>query len=357
MRKESTMSEDAYVKLREFLDQLPGGFPSTDSGVEIKILKKLFTPDEAELALHLTEEPEEASVIAKRMGKDSSETAKKLESMATQGSVFRVRDGKKLLYHANQFVIGLYEFHQKTLDREFAELMEEYMPYLGMVWVTTKTKQLRIVPVDSAIGTLPAVAPYNRIRELVKGQEVIAVAPCICRKEQALMGNACDRPRDLCFPFGDLARYYIDNGMGRQISAEEALKLLDIAEESALVLSPSNTQELEYMCCCCSCCCGVLRGLALFERPADHVQSGYQARIDTELCSSCGTCLERCQVNAIKETADAMAVDSARCIGCGLCVSRCPEEAITLTVYPGAQAPPPNLAEMKMRILQERGLA
>jgi len=350
------MNDDIYSKLRQFLDRLPGGFPATDSGVEINILKKLFTPDEAEIVLHLTEEPEEVSVIAKRIGRDASEIAEKLESMARQGSIFRVRDGKKLLYHANQFVIGIYEFHQKTLDREFAELMEEYMPYLGMVWVTTKTKQLRIVPVDSAVNALPAVAPYQRIRELVKMQEVIAVAPCICRKERALMGNACDRPRDLCFPFGDLARYYIDNEMGRQISADEAMSLLDIAEESALVLSPSNTQELEYMCCCCSCCCGVLRGLALFEKPADHVQSGYQARIDTALCSKCGTCLERCQVDAIKETDNAMNVDEARCIGCGLCVSRCPEDAITLAVHPCAEAPPANLAEMKSRIRQERGL-
>jgi electron transport complex protein RnfB len=350
------MSEDVYFRLREFLDKLPGGFPPTDSGVEIKILRKLFTPEEAALALHLSEEPEEVSAIAERAGLDKAEAAERLESMARQGSVFRVRSGDKKLYHANQFVIGIYEFHQNTLDREFAELMEEYMPYLGMVWVTTKTKQLRIVPVDSAINALPTVAPYNRIRELVKKQEVIAVAPCICRKEQALMGNECDRPRDLCFPFGDLARFYIDNGMGRQIGVEEALKLLDIAEESALVLSPSNSQELEYMCCCCGCCCGVLRGLALFERPADHVQSGYQARINAELCSACGTCLERCQVNAIQETEDAMEVDPARCIGCGLCVTRCPEEAITFTVHSNAQTPPADLSEMRMRIRQERGL-
>lgn len=350
------MSEDVYARLQKFLDDLPGGFPSTDSGVEIKILEMLFTPEEAELTLNLREEPEEISTIAKRAGMDESEAAEMLESMARQGSIFRVRSGNRELYHANQFVIGIYEFHQNTLDREFAELMEEYMPHLGMVWVTTKTKQLRIVPVDSAVGTSPTVAPYHRIRELVWQQELIAMAPCICRKEQALLGHECERPRDLCFPFGDLARYYIDNGMGRQITPAEALRLLDLAEESALVLSPSNSQTLEYMCCCCSCCCGVLRGLKLFDRPADHVQSGYQARIDAEGCSACGVCLDRCQVEAIEEAGDLLEINEARCIGCGLCLSACPDEAISFLRVPTAAAPPADLEEMRTRIRQERGL-
>jgi NAD-dependent dihydropyrimidine dehydrogenase PreA subunit len=350
------MNENVYVRLRKFLDELPGGFPSTESGVEIKILKWLFTPEEARLTLNLTEEPEEVSALAKRAGMDESLAAGMLESMARQGSIFRLRSGKKEFYHANQFVIGIYEFHQNTLDREFAELMEEYMPHLGMVWVTTKTKQLRIVPVDSAVGSSPTVAPYHRIRELVRQQELIAMAPCICRKEQALLGNECDRPRDLCFPFGDLARYYIDNEMGRQITAAEALRLLDLAEESALVLSPSNSQTLEYMCCCCSCCCGVLRGLKLFDRPADHVQSGYQARIDSERCSDCGVCLERCQVEAIEAAGESLEVNQARCIGCGLCLSACPDEAIAFLEVPTAEAPPADLEEMRTRIRQERGL-
>ncbi len=45
------MSEEVYVRLREFLDKLPGGYPETDSGVEIRILKKLFSPEDAELTM------------------------------------------------------------------------------------------------------------------------------------------------------------------------------------------------------------------------------------------------------------------------------------------------------------------
>ena len=43
-----------YRKLQEHLDKMPIGFPATESGVEIRILKHLFTPDEAELASKMT---------------------------------------------------------------------------------------------------------------------------------------------------------------------------------------------------------------------------------------------------------------------------------------------------------------
>ena len=62
------MSDSVYYELREFLDRFPVGFPQTDSGVEIEILKKLFTPQEAETALLLTPLPEEAVLIAGQPG-------------------------------------------------------------------------------------------------------------------------------------------------------------------------------------------------------------------------------------------------------------------------------------------------
>ena len=85
------MSEDVYTRLREFMDKLPAGYPETPTGVEIKILKKLWTPDEAELTMKLKNEPEEISVIAKRVGMDEAEMAEKLEAMAQKGIIFRVR--------------------------------------------------------------------------------------------------------------------------------------------------------------------------------------------------------------------------------------------------------------------------
>jgi Pyruvate/2-oxoacid:ferredoxin oxidoreductase delta subunit len=243
------------------------------------------------------------------------------------------------------------------MDRERAELLEEYVPHVTESWTGGMTKQLRVVPVEAAVDASKEVATYDRVREMVKGYDNIAVADCICRVERGLLGQECERPLETCLVFGFAADYYAENGIGRKISLDECLEILDKAEEAALVLSPSNAQDFVNICCCCSCCCGMLRGLSTMERPADEVQSTYRAFIDPDECTACGTCLERCQIDAIVEGEDFMEVDEARCIGCGLCVPTCPAEAVEMVLKEGVEAPPANMVEMSVRILQDRGLA
>jgi len=351
------MSEGVYIRLREFMDKLPAGYPETPTGVEIKILKKLWTPDEAELTMKLTNEPEEVSVIAKRIGADEKELAEKLEAMAQKGIIYRVRSGDKKLYQAHQFVVGVYEFQLKNLDKEFCELFEEYMPYIGMNMLSVKTRQLRVVPVESAVGTGKGVSPYNQVREMVKEQKVCSVTHCICRKEQDLLGNKCDYPSEVCLGFNDFAQFYIDNNMAREITVEECLKVLDKAEEAGLVLQPSNTEQLEWICCCCSCCCPILKSAKPAPRPADVLQSYYQAKIDPDECTACGDCIERCPMDAIQEGDNVSEVIDGRCIGCGLCVSVCPVEAISLMPKPDKEAPPIDIPDMMNKIAVERGVA
>jgi hypothetical protein len=76
---------DLYRQLAHHLDRLPGGFPATESGVELRILRRLFSPQDAELALHLTLIPEEARVIAHRAGIPVTEAQQRLEDMASRG--------------------------------------------------------------------------------------------------------------------------------------------------------------------------------------------------------------------------------------------------------------------------------
>lgn len=348
------MSDEVYTRLREFMDKLPGGYPATPTGVEIRILKKLWTPDEAELTMKLKNEPEEVQAIARRIGVDEKQMAETLEAMAQKGIIYRVRSGGKKLYQAYQFVIGVYEFQLKNLDREFCELFEEYLPYAGMNVTGLQNKQMRVVPVESAVGTGKGVAPYNQVRELVKRQKVFSVQDCICRKEQELMDNKCNYPRDLCLGFNDFAQFFIDNNMAREIPVDECLKLLDKAEEKGLVLSPSNTGEELFAICCC---CPLLRFSKPAPRPADLVHSYYEAKIDPDECTGCGDCTGRCPMDAIREGDNVSEVIDGRCIGCGLCVSVCPVEAISLVAKPGMEAPPKDFVEMMKRVAEERGVA
>jgi Na+-translocating ferredoxin:NAD+ oxidoreductase subunit B len=75
-------SEVVYEQLRDFLDRLPTGFPKTPTRVELKILRKLFSPEAATLTMQLSDQPESVADIASRTGIAGDVLAEKLESMA-----------------------------------------------------------------------------------------------------------------------------------------------------------------------------------------------------------------------------------------------------------------------------------
>ena len=299
--------------------------------IEIKILEKLFTPEQAELTMELSQNPEEVQSIAARTGRDGTELAWNLEELALKGCIFRVRDGEKRLYQAYQFIVGVYEFQLNTLDREFSELLEEYFPHVAKGWEANKTLQLRVVPIQSSVTQDLSIAPYDLVRELIKDKTLIAVSVCICTKDQELRGNPCSRPPERCISFGMAARFYIDNGMARQIDQDELMELLKMGEEQALVLSPSNCKDLRNFCLCCDCCCSQVRGRTRWDNLAAVAPSNFVAAANED-CVLCGTCEERCFFDAVTldEELGRAVVDSEKCVGCGVCTIGCDQEAMKL---------------------------
>ena len=188
------MTEGIFRKLAKHLDNLPGGFPPTESGVELRILQRLFTSKEAELALHLTPTPEVSEAIASRAKIDPEEAAQRLEKMARKGLIYSLeREGKVPKYRANQFIVGIWEFNVNRLDVDFIRDMKDYMPALfDEAW---KVPQLRTIPVGRSLTPEHAVLPYEQAEELVRTQERFVVAPCICRREHTMVEKGCDRPR------------------------------------------------------------------------------------------------------------------------------------------------------------------
>jgi electron transport complex protein RnfB len=157
--------------------------------------------------------------------------------------------------------------------------------------------------------------------------------------------------------FATAADSYIRNGKGRRISQEEALAVLALADESGLVLQPGNAKEPLFICACCGCCCGVLRNLKRHPQPANIVSSPYIAEHDPQVCSGCGTCVERCQMEAITLPDGTAELNQERCIGCGLCVSTCSTGALTLVRKPESeQRPiPKDVVATNLQLAQARG--
>jgi len=348
---------DVYQKLARHLDDLPGGFPPTESGVELRILRRLFTPEEAELALHLTLLPEPPHVIARRANLTTEETTCRLEEMAGKGLILRFESKRgKATYMAAQYVVGIWEYQVNRLNPELVQDMEEYLPTLLDFDEWQKAPQLRTIPVAESINTQLEVASYEQAEELVRSAQKIVVAPCICRRKRALIGEGCGKPLESCFCFGMGADYYERNGLGRAINQQEALAILQRANEVGLVLQPSNGRAASFMCCCCGCCCGVLRSIKRHPQPASIVSTPFIATADPETCTGCGACIERCQMEALQLRDGKVTLDIDRCIGCGLCVSTCPTGSLTLSRKQASeQKVPKDYIRSLIHLARERG--
>lgn len=348
------MAKDIYKKLAEHLDELPGGFPPTESGVELKILRKLFTPEEAEIAVHTTLIPEEAKIIAKRAGWPEEEAASVLDRMGRTGLLLFVeRPGHPTLFMAAQYVIGIWEYHVNTLDRELVDYMEEYVPTLMDPRAWKKAPQLRTIPVGKSLTPKQAAMPYEEAAVLIDMQKKILVAPCICRREHKIAGRGCDRPEETCLIFGSATDYYLKNKIGRLIEKEEAHRILEEADRAGLVLQPSNSQKILNICLCCGCCCQILLGLKRMPVPAEYISSSYVAVLDEEKCVGCERCVTRCQMEALRMEGDKAVLKLSNCIGCGLCVTTCKPGALTLS----RKADPPKVHERYSDTMLEHGRA
>jgi electron transport complex protein RnfB len=350
--------EDVYERLRQKLDDLATGYPATEGRAEIRILKQLFTEEEAEFFLLLGPLPETPGDVAQRLERDPDETEALMERMAKKGLLFRVRKEETVRYAAVPYIVGIFEFQINRMDRELALDMNEYFETaLGRTMQAFKTPVMRTIPVNREVAVKWPIAPYEDVLNILENQEAMAIVPCICRTWMKHADKGCDKPVETCFMFGSHAHYYVENGMGRYIEKEEAREIVKRNEEVGLVMQPFNSQKVGGMCSCCGDCCGMLRSLKKQPVPAAAVQSNYYAQVDADECAACETCLDRCQMDAIKMVDDSAVVNLDRCIGCGLCVNTCETGAMELIKKPEDQQymPPKSGVETYMRIAEERG--
>lgn len=351
---------DIYTNLAHYLDSLPAAFPPTKDGLELKILKKLFSEEEAALTLHLTLIGEKAAVIAHRAGLSSSTVSLMLEGMVQKGLIDgSYPEGEPPTYTISQFVIGFYEGQVNRLDAEIIDLVEAYAPIYFEQGPWKKLPQVRTIPVNEAVPICSDVLPYMQVEAILRSKQQIAVRNCICRQEREMLGMSCGKPLETCFSFDAGARDTVKTGKGRMISLEEALGILKDAQAAGLVLQPSNSQNPIFMCACCDCCCGVLRHIKEEPNPGALVANPFIAEFDPSLCIECGSCVEICPMAALT-TGDNNAIlfQTQRCIGCGLCVSLCPSEALQMVPKPKQAQPkiPKNTTLTYLNIAKKQGI-
>ncbi|KKL17114.1 hypothetical protein LCGC14_2488810 [marine sediment metagenome] len=93
---------------------------------------------------------------------------------------------------------------------------------------------------------------------------------------------------------------------------------------------------------CCGCCCEVLTNSKRLLAPARLLATNFIAVVDEDICSGCGTCESRCNMEAVHVGDYIAEVDLERCIGCGVCVPTCTTEAMSLQKKENNIIPPKN---------------
>lgn len=355
------MSTDVYQRLRDHYHQHPMGFPATDSEVELRILERLFSEEEADMALSLKPRPETAEALAERLDKNPERLVSLLERMAEKGQILSLGKKGNRSYLLVPYVPGVWEFQVNSLDKELAEECEAYYAFQAKDMYSLATPPVRVVTVEKHIPVALKVYPFEVASQIIRDSKKIALADCICRKQSKLLGKDCQRPHEsVCMYLSSLAEYFIERGLGREISVEDALKTIEMGEQAGLVRTAwLNVQKgPTSLCQCCSCCCHALRAVYELEMPNAAARSNFVPKIDVDLCTGCESCVDLCPMDSLTLDSNDKAVrNPARCIGCGLCVSACAEGSITLERVDEEQAavPPESYTKLMLDIAHEKG--
>jgi ferredoxin len=328
------MQTNPYKQLAERLDALPNGFPAAQDGIELRLLEKLFSAPEAALAARLGGLFESADQVAERLSADPGEMRQQLKGMSRRGMIEASRTESRLAYRLMPFVVGIYEMQVGNMDAELAGLVEAYFAQAFGETLRVKPQVHRVIPIGESVRNTMEVQPFESASQLVENAQAWGLLDCICRKQKALIGQACGHPVDVCMILETRPGAFDHQANIRALSQGEALGVLRRAADAGLVHSVSNNQQgVHYICNCCTCSCGILRGMANLGIANVVARSAFVNQVDQVVCSACGLCIEACPFDALS-MADQAVVDAVRCVGCGVCVLNCPDEAMGLVRRP-----------------------
>ncbi len=348
---------DVYKRLAKFFDSFPQRFPA-ESKQGQKVLQMMITPEEAEMMMSLEKMPEPASAIAQRLGRDEAELTGYLYALSKKGLIMRLGKEGNHFYMATAFAVGVIEFYLDSYTTEIADEFEKFHRELfEKSWMRGTTREIRTVPVGESVAAGTEILPYENAEMLLKSKKRIAVAECMCAIQKGLMTTQedCRVLTERCFQFDGAAFFFVENGLSRWITQEEALEILKKSTDAGCVPQPGQSQNSGGMCLCCPCCCAPLDTYRQYDKRSQLSNSNFFAKVDEEACSACETCVNRCPMEAI--TVDATSqVNLELCIGCGVCAVTCDDEAIKTYKKEEAKRfiPEPDYMSSIMKIHEER---
>jgi NAD-dependent dihydropyrimidine dehydrogenase PreA subunit len=336
-----------YQLLQQRLNRNVTGAP--ESPIFTKILKLLWSPEEAELARHLPSTPQPLDVLARKLGMPEDQLGDKLTEMAQRGVVTDLEVEGKRYFSLPPVVIGFFEFtFMRARDdmpmAELAHLFHEYMTSddrFSRAVFQGKTQLGRSLIHEEALpqGDHIEVLDWERASHIVQSASALSVGLCQCRHKASHLGKPCDKPATACLTFNYAAESMARCGHAHSITTGEAMRILQECKEAGLVQTGDNVQRnVTYICNCCGCCCGMIDAIKRFDLRHAIVTSNWIREVDLAKCKGCGKCAKVCPVGAIeiveegegKQKRKWAVCDDSLCLGCGVCYPACKSGGIVM---------------------------
>lgn len=362
------VGKDLYRKLGKKIDNLTMRAPWSETFY--KILKELYTEEEAELAVKMPYGMASLDKISEITGHDRGKLKAMLEKMAKKGLILDVSLNGSYKYTLSPIIIGIFEFSMMRANgdvnhKELAGLFHEYLMgeksfYKANVGKGEKISPLRALPHEGTIddSDYVEVLDYEKASAIIDKAKKYAVGICSCRHEKFHVGEKkCDVPLETCSSFDGAADYLLRHNMAKEVSKSEMRELLVRSREMGLVFCADNVKnEVSFICHCCGCCCNILLGISRLGYPNILVTSNYIAASNLETCSGCGECVEACPINAISMSEDdEPQIDEKICVGCGVCALKCDTESMKLKKRPQEVLHPDTVFERIILQSLEKG--
>ncbi|MFX0080912.1 MAG: ATP-binding protein [Candidatus Hodarchaeota archaeon] len=330
-----------------------GGAPIPISDTLIKLIQILVNEDQAKFLLIFRKRALNIDQIKTKTDLDDIALKKMLNELMDNGIITGIpsRSTGIMVYSLVSVLPGLMEYpfmrgEKGQKQKELAKLMDKIFDELSHLTQSNYEVLVeqfkggnpldRVVPVEEELEPyLDVVLPYEGIKSIIERNEIISINHCYCRNWKDNLQEPCklESPELSCFQFGRYAQFLIEHKFSKPVTKEEALKILKEAEDNGLLHKAFHGrnpgQEEDAFCNCCSCCCQLFqlykRGIFPF-----HTLTYYIVKIDETKCTGCGTCAQKCPIEAIELIDNLSITNLERCIGCGLCAYHCPEKARSL---------------------------
>jgi len=338
------VGKDVYRRLGRKVDGLSMRAPWNDT--LYRILKELYTPEEAELVVRMPYGLSDLDTIERITGFDRTRLQKHLENLSEKGLLLDIWTGEHYCYTISPFVIGIFEFTMMRTrgelnTKEWARLFQDYISgddafFKANFGKGQSMSPLRALPHEEAfeLDEYVEVLDYEKASYIVDEADKFAIGICSCRHEKLHTGEKkCDVPLETCSSFGMSADYLIRHGLAKEVSKEEMRDNLARSRDLGLVFcADAVKKDISFICHCCSCCCNVILGVSQFGYPGMLMTSNYVAASDADTCVQCGECTEACPFGAIQGGTDIdPVVDTGKCVGCGVCALGCDSGAMRLS--------------------------